>query len=113
MHAIKVRARKTNAAHQGKIRARLYEAGTPRTPEIESNELTSSFADYTLAVADSDAATITSYADLEIRLYGYSASGFATVFEVSQLYLEVPAGIASGPATLRPNYRKYGHNLRR
>jgi len=115
LHAIKVRARKTNAAHQGKIRATLYESGTPRSSEIESSELTSSFADYTLAIADADAANITSYADLEIRLYGYSASGFATVFEVSQLYLEAPAGAAAapGPATLRPNYRKYGHNLRR
>ena len=90
-HSIKLRARKTNAAHQGRIRARLYEGGTARSAEIETADLTTSFAEYTLALTDPEAASISSYANLSIRLYGYSSGGTATVFEVSQLWLEAPA----------------------
>lgn len=88
-HKIKLRARKT--ANTGTIRARLYEGATARSAELETSELTTSFADYTLDIADADAANITDYSNLSIRLYGYSAAGDATVFEVSQLYLETPA----------------------
>jgi hypothetical protein len=98
-HKLKVRARITNAAHQGTLRLRLYEGATPRSAELETSALTTAFADYTLSIADVDAAAITSYADLSIRLYGYSSGGTATVFEVSQLYLEAPA--TSGPAPIQ------------
>ena len=95
-HKIVVRARV--ASGSGIIRAQLYEGGTARSAVLESSVLTGSFVDYTFTVADVDAAGITSYANLSIRITGYSAAG-AGVFEVSQLYLETPAAPA-GPKTL-------------
>jgi hypothetical protein len=94
-HKIVVRARTTSAA--GTIRAQLYEGATPRSAEIESSALTTSLATYELAIADADAATISSYSDLEVRLRGYAASGTATVFEVAQVSLSIPtAGSPTG-----------------
>jgi hypothetical protein len=92
-HKLVVRARKTNAAHAGTLRLRLYEGATARSAELETGALTTAFADYTLSVADADAAAITDYSNLSVRLYGYSVGGTATVFEVSQLYLEAPESV--------------------
>lgn len=87
-HSIKVRARTTAGA--GTIRAALYEGANNRSGDLESSALTTSLADYTLAIGDSEAANITDYSDLEIRLWGYAAGGGAIVFEVDQLWLETP-----------------------
>ena len=95
-HKLMVRARKTNAAHSGDPPAPALRGRHRAHAELETSALTTAFADYTLSVADVDAAAITSYSNLSIRLYGYSSSGTATVFEVSQLYLEAPA--TAGPA---------------
>lgn len=111
-HRMIVRAKKTSLT--GKLRVRLYEGGTARSAELESPELTTSFADYVFPIEYDDANTITSYADLEMRIFGRSEDGDATTFQVSQVYLEVPTAVAApGPASLTPQYRKYGHNLRR
>ncbi len=89
-HSFIVRARKTNAAHTGTVRATLYEGVTTRSGLLETAALTTSFADYVLTVADPDAASITSYTNLAVWLYGYSSTGTPTVFEVAEARLIVP-----------------------
>jgi hypothetical protein len=88
-HSIKVRARTTAGA--GTLRAALYEGATNRSGDLESSALTTSLADYTLAIPDASAANITDYSNLGIRFWGYAAGGGSIVFEVDQLYLEIPA----------------------
>ena len=92
-HALKVRARVTAGPGTSTIRAALYEGGTNRSGDLESTGLTTSLAEYTLAIPDASAANITSYANLEIRLWGYNADGTARTFEVDQVWLEVPAAV--------------------
>ena len=100
LHSVKARARITNGAHSGKLRVRLYEGGTARSAIIESSALTTSFAEYTFVISDAEAAAITSYADLSLRIFGYSASGTPAVFEVSQVWLEIPGtSITAFPST--------------
>lgn len=93
-HKLKVRARKLNSAHSGTMRLQLYEGANARSAELETSELTTSLATYTLSVADVDAASITSYSDLELRFRGYSSGGDATQFEVAEAWLEIP-GVAT------------------
>jgi hypothetical protein len=96
-HEVLVRARKVNAAHSGKIHALLYEGTTLITAaEIVSDELTDSLANYSLAIPDADAATISSYSDLEVRLRGVSAGGDLAVFEIAQASLIIPAPGSGG-----------------
>lgn len=95
-HSIKVRARTTSGS-TGVLKAALYEGANDRSGELTSSALTNSLADYTLSIPDASAANITSYSDLEIRFWGYDPNGGALVFEVADLYLEVPA--SAGPST--------------
>jgi hypothetical protein len=88
-HSLKVRARVT--ALTGTIRIALYEGSNNRSGDLETSALTTSLADYTVAIPDANAANITSYDDLEVRVWGYSANGDAAVFEVDQVWLEIPA----------------------
>ena len=99
-HTIMVRARKTNAAHTAKINVALYEGGTQRGLTIQSSELTTSFANYSFGIGDAGAAAITDYSNLEVYLWGTASSGSATVFEVSQLWLEIPAAAAATPTPI-------------
>lgn len=99
-HSIKVRARTTAGA--GTLRAALYEGATNRSGDLESSALTTSLADYTLAIPDAAAANITDYSNLGIRFWGYAASGGAIVFEVDQLWLEVPAGATAYTLDCQP-----------
>lgn len=69
-HQILVTARTTAGA--GTIRAALYEGANNRSGDLESTGLTTSLADYTLAISDAAAATITDYSNLEIRFWGYA-----------------------------------------
>jgi hypothetical protein len=98
-HALKIRARTTAGA--GTMRLALYEGSTNITDTapgyLETGALTTSLANYSVAVADADAAAITSYADLGVRFWGYAAGGGSIVFEVDQLYLEIPASAAYVP----------------
>lgn len=93
-HAISLRARKTLEADTGTIRAQLYEGGTPRTDWLESGTLGTAWATYDLAIGTAEAASITSYSNLELRLLGYSSAGTATVYQVAEasLSLAAPAG---------------------
>jgi hypothetical protein len=95
-HSLWVRARTTAGA--GTIRMALYEGSTNITDTapgyLETAALTTSLADYELPIADADAATITSYADLEVRFWGYAAGGGLIVFEVDQIWLATPAAAA-------------------
>lgn len=95
LHSIKVRARVSSGG--GTIRAALYEGSTNRSGDLESSALTGTLANYTLSIPDANAANITDYSNLEIRLWGYAADGLATTFEVDQVWLEIPA--ASGGTT--------------
>jgi hypothetical protein len=87
-HSIKIRARTTSGA--GKMRAALYEGATNRSGDLESSALTTSLADYTLAIPDASAANITDYTNLSVRFWGYAGGGGAIVFEVDQIWLETP-----------------------
>lgn len=95
-HSIKVRARTTSGS-TGVIIAALYEGATNRSGDLTSAALTNSLADYTLAIPDTSAANITDYSNLSIRFWGYDSAGNALVFEVSEIYLELPE--ATGPST--------------
>jgi hypothetical protein len=74
------------------MRAALYEGSTNRSGDLESTALSTSLANYTLSISDASAANITDYQNLSIRFWGYAAGGGSIVFEVDQLYLEVPQG---------------------
>jgi hypothetical protein len=89
-HVLTVRARKTNAAHTGTLRAQLYEGTTARSAVLETSALTTSLASYDLAIADADAATIGTYSNLEVRLTGYSSAGSPLVVEVAEISLSLP-----------------------
>lgn len=97
-HAISVKARVT--AGTGRLFARLYEGTTPRSG-ILSQALSTTLTTYSLAIADADAATISSYSDLELRIWGGAEDGAARVFEVSEASLSIPAAeeAATGAAT--------------
>lgn len=99
-HQMVIRARKTNVAHTGVMRLQLFEGATPRSTVLSTSALTASFVDYTVNIADADAALIGTYNDLSIRFHGYSTEGTPTVFEVDQLYLSTPEAsvIPSAPA---------------
>ena len=94
-HSIKVRARTTSGS-SGAFSVALYEGANNRSGDLITL-LTNSLADYTLNIPDALAASITSYSDLEIRFYGDDPNGLGLVFEVADLYLEVPA--STGPQT--------------
>lgn len=87
-HAIKATARTTALA--GTLRAALYEGANNRSGDLESTALTTSLADYSLAISEANATNIVDYSDLEIRFWGYSATSQPTVFEVDKLCLEIP-----------------------
>ena len=57
-------------ARRSDLRVLLYEGATLRS-YARHGSLTTSLADYMLAIPDADAATIGSYADLELRLQGF------------------------------------------
>ncbi len=94
-HVLVVQARKTNGAHSGKIRVQLFEDGIAVTGLLETGELTTSLANYTLPVTDLEAASIGAYTGLEVRITGYAQTGTATVFEVSEVWLQTPAALPS------------------
>jgi hypothetical protein len=90
-HSIKVRARTTSGS-TGVLRAELYEGTTLRSgaTSLETSALTNSLTDYTLAIPDSAAATITDYSNLSIKFWGFDGSGNVLTFEVADIYLELP-----------------------
>ena len=67
-HVIQVRARAFSGA--GTIKVALYEGASNRSGDLETPVLGATFADYNLAIPAASAANITSYANLEIRLWG-------------------------------------------
>lgn len=104
-HSIKIRARTTSGS-TGVIRAALYEGATNRSGDLSSSILTNSLGDYTLAIPDASAENITDYSNLSIRFWGYDSTGAALVFEVADVYLELPEvgaatyyGVISSPFT--------------
>jgi hypothetical protein len=89
LHSINIRARTTSGS-TGVIKAALYEGANNRSGDLTSASLTNTLADYKLNIPDASAANITDYSNLEIRIWGYDSAGNALVFEVADLYLEVP-----------------------
>lgn len=101
LHKIVVRARKLNSAHTATVRAQLFESATARSTVLETTNLTTSFVDYTLSVADSDAAAISNYNNLRLDLTGYSSTGDAAQVQIADAWLEIPAPSATaGPITI-------------
>lgn len=96
-HSLHIRGRVTSGT--GKFRMQLWEGATQRCPPsgyLESAALTTSLADYKLPIADTDADAITDYSDLEVRFWGYSQNGGSIVYEVDQVWFELPAAGAGG-----------------
>jgi hypothetical protein len=94
-HALVIQARKTNGAHSGVLLAYLVEGETLITGELETPELTTSFANYTFPLSEAEAQSIGSYENLEVRFQGYAITGTATVFEVADIWLQAPVGLPS------------------
>jgi hypothetical protein len=90
-HTINVRARVTSGA--GTIKAALYEGASNRSGDL-SQALTTSLADYAIAIPEGSANDITSYANLEVRIWGESTS--AVTFEVDQVSLGIPEAAQAG-----------------
>jgi hypothetical protein len=89
LHAIIVRARKTADTYPATIKARLYEGSTTRSALYESALLTTTFADYRLALTDIEAAAIVNYANLEVEVSGHSTAGTPTI-EITRVEFETP-----------------------
>jgi hypothetical protein len=98
-HKIHLRAR-IQAAATAIARVALYEGSTNRSTDLDSTALTTSLADYTIAISDANAANITDYSNLELRIWGYSSIGEAPVLEVADVWLELPSPAAVAPVTL-------------
>ena len=111
-HSIWVRARVTDADEYGTIRATLYQGATPIGSELETPALSVSFADYQLEIADVDAATISDYSNLEVRLQGWADEGDTTTFEVSEVWLAIPAVVVTDSATVPLRLTPSGVELR-
>jgi hypothetical protein len=80
----------------------LYEGATARSVLYNTGVITGTMADYTVAITDTEAASITSYTDLEIRVNAYSPDGDATTFEIEKnaagfpkVYLLTPSGVGA------------------
>lgn len=97
-HAMVVTCRITTSTAACRLRMQLYQGATPIGGVFETADLTTSFSQTTSTLGTIAASAITDYSDLEIRFWGYSANGGAIVFEVDQLYLEIPPpGLSSSP----------------
>lgn len=90
-HNVKVRARKTAGTGTVVVRAALYEGASNRSGDLGSSALTTSLAEYTLAIANADAEDITDYGNLELRLWAVSTTGDAVDVEIAEAWLETPA----------------------
>lgn len=91
-HTIKVRARYSGTPTLDGVatmRAALYEGANNRSGDLETSALTTSLANYDLAIPEASAANITDYSNLGIRFWGHTADGVLT-FEVDTLTLVVP-----------------------
>lgn len=88
-HSIRIRARTTSGS-TGVIRAALYEGEINRSDDLETPFLTNSLVDYSLNIPENVAATITDYSNLSIKFWGYDLGGNALVFEIAEIYLELP-----------------------
>lgn len=93
-HSIKIRARTTSGSG-GIIKAALYEGAVNRSGDLFSAPLSNSLANYTLPIPDVAAASITDYSNLSIRFWGYDVGGNPLVFEIADIYLELPVGTGS------------------
>ena len=71
------------------MNAALYEGATNRSGNLVSDPLTSSIAEYTLAIPRASAVAITDYASLELRIWGTSATD-AVPIEVAEAWLDTP-----------------------
>ena len=91
-HSIKARVRKTSGTGIVTFSAALYEGTNNRSGDLTTAALTTSLADYTLAIADGDAANITDYSNLEIRFWGNSSTGDTVSVELADIWLQAPAG---------------------
>lgn len=94
-HTIVIRARVPSGPGTGLIRAALYESGINRSGDLSTSPLTTSFVDYNLSIPDANAAFITGYTNLEVRLYGVSFISTPVVFEVSEVKLVIPTPTSS------------------
>ena len=107
-HWLRIRGRYSSGGTLGgTFRMRLYEGASTRGAELETSQITSSLANYSIALPDADAATITDYSNLSMRFRGYSAFGGAATFEVSEIWIETPPRAKSLVTDRRSPRRNY------
>ena len=92
---ILVRARVQSGASTATLGVALYEDTTNRSGDLATSALTTSLADYEVAVSDAAAEAITDWSDLSIRFWGDDPDGGGVVFEVDTLALQLPASGAA------------------
>lgn len=92
-HSIKVRARVQAGA--GTLWVALYEGASNRSGDL-SQALTTSLANYELAISDANAANITSYSNLDLWIWGVD-DGSGRVFEIDYIALRTPVASAPPP----------------
>lgn len=90
LHSIRVRARLSGLG-SGQIRAALYEGATNRSGDLTSSFLSTTFAEYEIAIPAAVAADITDYSNLEVRIWGYSSGGSTAGIEIAEVWLDVPS----------------------
>lgn len=86
-HTIAVRARKTSGAGTVTLSAACYEGANNRSGNLTTSALTTSLADYTLPFSTPG---ITSYSNLELRVWADSSTGDTVDVEVAEIWLETP-----------------------
>ena len=98
-HSLCVRARvQTLGTGVTTLRMALYEGATNRSGNLESAQLTTSLAEYTLPIPDSGAAAISDYSNLTVYFWGYSALGDVITVEVADVWLFLPVATGGVPA---------------
>jgi hypothetical protein len=102
-HKIKLRAAKMSGSADAVLKAAIYEGATNRSTDLATGNLTGSLADYVLTLSEADAANITDYSNLELRVWAESAAGEnSMVIRVSRAGFETPvtSGTAHNPGTI-------------
>lgn len=89
-HTLKVRARKASGTGTVTLSMALYEGANNRSGNLTTSALTTSLAEYSLAIPEASAANITSYSNLGVRFWADSSTGDAVNVEIAEIWLLIP-----------------------
>lgn len=92
-HSIRLKAQVVNPAHSVYPVVELWEGAVKRSGPLNGSTLTGTLTWYTINIPDVDAASITDYSNLEIRIGGTAPTGHAAQIRISQLELNIPQAV--------------------